>query len=71
MAVRTGHMLSYPEKGSWQDLFLIPLWIQPKNRPTQELTRWEQDLNKERLEQPLFERRGQIEAYLDDERLYA
>ena len=35
-----------------------------------ELTRWEQDL-RQRLEKPIFEKRGQLEAYLEDERLYA
>ena len=50
--------------------FNIPLDSTKDYRPTEELTRWEQDL-KERLEQPLFERRGQLDAYLEDERLYA
>ena len=38
--------------------------------PTQELTRWEQDI-KERVEKPIFDKRGELEAYLEDERLYA
>ena len=51
-------------------VFNTPLDSTKDYRPTQDLTRWEQDI-RERLEQPLFEKRGQLEAYLEDERLYA
>jgi len=51
-------------------VFNTPLDSTKDYRPPQDLTRWEQDI-RERLEQPLFEKRGQLEAYLEDERLYA
>ena len=51
-------------------VFNVPLDKTKDYRPTEQLTRWEQDL-RERLEQPLFERRGQLDEYLEDERLYA
>ena len=39
-------------------------------RPTQELTRWEQDI-KDKVEKPIFEQRGNLDEYLEDEKLYA
>ena len=48
----------------------IPLDKTKDYSPKPELTRWEQDI-KERVEKPTFEKRGELDAYLEDERLYA
>ena len=48
----------------------IPLNGTKDYKPPPELTRWEQDL-RDRLEKPVFETRGQLDAYLEDENLYA
>ena len=37
--------------------------------PKPELTRWEQQM-KDNFERPLFEERGELEGYLEDEREY-
>ena len=48
----------------------IPLDAKKDYSPKPELTRWEEDI-RERVERPLFEQRGELEAYLEDERMYA
>ena len=51
-------------------VFNIPLNANNDYGPKPELTRWEQDI-KDRVERPIFERRDEIDEYLEDERLYA
>ena len=48
----------------------IPLDEKNDYRPKPELTRWEQDI-RDMVERPLFEGRGELEDYLEDEREYA
>ena len=48
----------------------IPLNATNDYGPNSELTRWEQDI-KDRVERPIFGQRGDLDAYLEDERLYA